>query len=67
MPWNSRTSLQGDQHDPQAVVLDEGLGVLARLPPNLAMELLQFRRKVEFEVRPEHWLWMWPSVFIVCI
>src|SRR6476661_7630857 len=51
---NSRTRLQCDEHNPQTVVLDKRLGVLARLPPSLAMELLEFARDVEFEVRSGH-------------
>ena len=47
--WNSRTGLQGDQHNPQTVVLNERLGVMPRLPLGLVIELLQFPRNIEFE------------------
>jgi hypothetical protein len=46
--------LQCDQHNPQTVVLNERLGVLAGLPRDLAMELLEFSLDIKFEVWSSH-------------
>ena len=44
--------LQGDQHDPQTVVLDQGLGVLAGLPSSILLGVFELRTQAVGAITP---------------